>query len=503
MAPGNGTILASAGAAAFFGILLLLAGGLLIKAAWFPRRRGETPFCQKCRYNLTGLELTSDLPPKCPECGTPLQARNVLRGERVRRRGLALVGVLLVTLGISGFSYWLADRIKLADWYEWAPGDLVITLLTSSNTQVATDAAAETNRRMHLRRFWPWQRARLARLCLNVQSQRQSVMVSPSAFIEWLGTLASRNELTQEQQDEFARNCLAVKVEARRQAIVDQGCPMRFILEWRGPSNGVKGVVELVKLEADGRALPQDGLEIDKRHRLGAREIIDWPAPANAPGPHTIVVEFAMEVQTRSLGASASITQYSETRRFVLPVEVLAEPPAGAIRIVPTDEFQKLERSPVGQSVTAAMQNPFLPGGAFQQSNPNGPAPDDGAELRNPENRVPDVTVMGVHVRSTGDRAGAIADLGVRFPTGEPVGFAFDVYLAEGESERYVGWVARPWETQQQPTYYIEWPLPGPVPETMDVVLRPSAAAAMRTFDLDRIYGGVLRFDDVVVMSRD
>ncbi len=37
-------------------LIVTLVAGLFILTALFPRRTGQTPFCRKCRYNLTGLE---------------------------------------------------------------------------------------------------------------------------------------------------------------------------------------------------------------------------------------------------------------------------------------------------------------------------------------------------------------------------------------------------------------------------------------------------------------
>ncbi len=61
--------------------LIPLVLGLTL--VWFgvrPRRRGTTPHCRRCNYNLTGLD--SD---RCPECGTPLTPKTVVIGEGRRR----------------------------------------------------------------------------------------------------------------------------------------------------------------------------------------------------------------------------------------------------------------------------------------------------------------------------------------------------------------------------------------------------------------------------------
>jgi hypothetical protein len=62
------------------------------------RAAGDTPFCTQCGYNLTGLR--SEI---CPECGLPLTAESVRRGE-ARPRWIAVVDTvffLLILLIVS------------------------------------------------------------------------------------------------------------------------------------------------------------------------------------------------------------------------------------------------------------------------------------------------------------------------------------------------------------------------------------------------------------------
>ena len=55
---------------------LLLLGLWLLKTGLWPRRRGDTPYCRKCGYNLTAL--TSE---RCPECGSIVARAGTVRGE--------------------------------------------------------------------------------------------------------------------------------------------------------------------------------------------------------------------------------------------------------------------------------------------------------------------------------------------------------------------------------------------------------------------------------------
>src|SRR5262245_1531846 len=81
-------------------VILLSLGSLVwLLLELFPRRRGNTPHCRRCRYNLTGLNAT-DPAARCPECGALLtRAAAVVQGERryhLRRLSLAAFVVVLV-----------------------------------------------------------------------------------------------------------------------------------------------------------------------------------------------------------------------------------------------------------------------------------------------------------------------------------------------------------------------------------------------------------------------
>ena len=103
--------------------IALGAGVFLLLLGLRPRRRGETPYCRRCSYNLTMLESN-----RCPECGTPLTDGAIVRGRRVTRRGRIAAGIVLLSLGAA----WQAayPALRRVDWYRrrptgWVLDDLV------------------------------------------------------------------------------------------------------------------------------------------------------------------------------------------------------------------------------------------------------------------------------------------------------------------------------------------------------------------------------------------
>ncbi|MCK4342815.1 MAG: hypothetical protein KAY37_13945, partial [Phycisphaerae bacterium] len=81
-------------------LLLLALGAWLFITGRFPKRQGDTPFCRKCGYNLTGL-ATGAINDRCPECGSSLIPSAIVIGERRIRKRWMIVGVVLGLLGLA------------------------------------------------------------------------------------------------------------------------------------------------------------------------------------------------------------------------------------------------------------------------------------------------------------------------------------------------------------------------------------------------------------------
>jgi hypothetical protein len=124
------------------GVTLLHVGAFLIRWAWFGRRVGNAPHCRRCGYALTGLAAD-----RCPECGTFLSAATTVRGQRVGRRGWALLGAACVVLGLGCAAAGVSPRVRAVDWYGFKPAGWVIDDVESSDGELAARAWAELGRR--------------------------------------------------------------------------------------------------------------------------------------------------------------------------------------------------------------------------------------------------------------------------------------------------------------------------------------------------------------------
>ena len=117
---------------------LFVVGLVLLKKGLRPPRLGSMPHCRKCDYNLTGL--TSD---RCPECGQELAERAIVQGQRQRRPGMVLAGVVCLLPACLV----IVQILREVDWYELRPATLIMGDLQSANPRTARRAWKEMERR--------------------------------------------------------------------------------------------------------------------------------------------------------------------------------------------------------------------------------------------------------------------------------------------------------------------------------------------------------------------
>lgn len=212
--------------------VLLLAGGVLTLTALFGRRRGETPYCRKCKYNLTGIDGD-----RCPECGRAIAGRNVVRGERPRRRARLAVGLaclLLAATALTGFGIATARGV---DWYAHAPSALLLAAMQHAEDDIAIESLGELSGRVVLRKLNGEQVTALTELCLAEQARSQFRAGLGHLAVEVLADLLDRDLLSEQEMDAFCRNMLHdVSIHVQPYVIADRSSPVMLRSEIRAPS---------------------------------------------------------------------------------------------------------------------------------------------------------------------------------------------------------------------------------------------------------------------------
>ncbi len=120
---------------------LVIVGPALAIAALRRPRRGSTPYCRRCGYNLTGTAL--DAPgTRCSECGALLTRGAVVRGERRMVWGRFALGLAMFLLGTGFLARPTCSFLRDANLYQFAPTGWVLYGLGSNdpgNVQRAAD----------------------------------------------------------------------------------------------------------------------------------------------------------------------------------------------------------------------------------------------------------------------------------------------------------------------------------------------------------------------------
>lgn len=178
------------------GIAFLLIALLLIRLAWFPRRKGQTLHCKRCNYNLQGL--TSD---RCPECGQPLTPANIVKGQRPRKPRGAVFAVFLLLLGIAGIVAGLNDRIRKTDWYTYKPTAWVFADLKSADQSLYDRAWKEVQTRLEAKKISPLEQAALFQTAVEALAK-----ATPGAKEELLQYLKENFKDLNQTQGDFTLN---------------------------------------------------------------------------------------------------------------------------------------------------------------------------------------------------------------------------------------------------------------------------------------------------------
>jgi len=118
------------------GIVLCTLGIFTLYFALRGRLISNNPHCQGCKFDLVGLELNRDS--ICPECGKPIvpDTPTIQIGLRKRRSILATLALLLILVGSVGIAWPTVSQmpsIKNFDWYAKFPDFMLLKLEASGN----------------------------------------------------------------------------------------------------------------------------------------------------------------------------------------------------------------------------------------------------------------------------------------------------------------------------------------------------------------------------------
>jgi hypothetical protein len=214
-------------------IVLMLLGVGLMKAGFWPRRRGSTPHCGGCGYPLVGNESGT-----CPECGRAWFNATVIRGERRRHKGIGISGLVVFLLGLAiGGGLWLTD----IDWYRHLPESWIVSDAGSSNPTVAKHAWDELLRRRAIAPLSDSVENKLTEIALREQASASPGPMLPPMLVPMLEFVAQRfldKKLTDQQADQFFLNTVNPTLHTRAMVAAGDVIPIQIRYRGRGPTTG-------------------------------------------------------------------------------------------------------------------------------------------------------------------------------------------------------------------------------------------------------------------------
>ncbi len=293
------------------GFQLLLGLGALAVAgllgiALRPGRRGDTPHCRACNYNLTGIASEC-----CPECGVRLDSHAIVYGERNRSLLKALSGCALLVLAAMGCAA-LAWHV---DYYSYLPFRLLLREVESLSPPASDRAWSEIARRESVGALSADHRARLVDLCL------QWMLTHPKTCLrEWNYLAKSKlaGRLPDDKQKQFvqqSRAMLTTSLRVRRKVVAGEAVPYRYDcvfpismeLAWTEPQISIDEHPVTSVYDAVALAAPPRSTLSAKRHVTagqGSAEI----------GRHTLVAagEFSIHSGGRAVLGPWKVSMQSE-----------------------------------------------------------------------------------------------------------------------------------------------------------------------------------------------
>jgi hypothetical protein len=315
--------------------MCLLIGMLLIKRGRWPRRVGETVHCRKCDYILAGE------PSRCSECGTPVDSRTVVRGERPRRAAMAWIGVPAALFGLALLTPQTTEFFSQIQWIHYEPLSWLLRDLGNSNLAVSVPAWGEIQRRLNENRLSDTDQSALVDKGLIVQTVGWS-FTDRNAILDYVAARYLAQKLTGAQADRFFAGMLKVNLSVR--AIVGSRSRVPYLISGagQGPDKWWMHTRDLEARVDDGPIQKLGGSTGGGFDGWSSGSTLD---PATKPGKHTLhlKVELATDVDRGSgvnwndnavvaKRVTQDLTADFQVVEGLTPIATLTGPNASALR---------------------------------------------------------------------------------------------------------------------------------------------------------------------------
>jgi len=432
------------------GLTSIVCCVILFKIGMWPKRRGNTPHCPKCDYNLTGAVSNH-----CPECGTEISAETTVRGDSYRRPGFIAAGVASFVL--AGTCFIIAG--KQVNLYRFQPAAWVMTDMQSTNNTISQQAWKELVRRDSINKLSAKHCTKLIKICMQEQSRKTLRWVSFPMF-EYLGQCYLDGKLSRKQKKDFFENMVDQEFKTRPRIIAGDELVYCFTsLQSHGPLRGSG-----FWMYAHDASLLLDGKPIGVKMPPGLIEtgqIFVQPG-----GDHFYISSHGKPKPGRhTLGA-------------VYDVEFYHGP------------IKKKKKSQFCHKVTISKEASF----EVLESEP----PDYIKKVNDPS--IKEELLNDIEPRPITLKKGHLLLQVTEYPP--PINVAFNVYALIKGKEYYAGYTVSRKRDSGTSDAHFGGVYTGPTVESCDLIFRSSKEAAKKTIDIFEIWDGELIYKNVPIKVR-
>jgi hypothetical protein len=437
----------NAGISGLFLLALLLSLEVALLYAGRRRRIGDEPHCRRCNYLLRGLQSE-----RCPECGAVLSPAAIVHGERRRRWGafaagwliLALVGAMLVASS--------ADSVRNIDWYEYTPMYFVLRDLNSAQPASVQRAWTELLRRDAAGHLSAQTRDRLVVFALAQQAAvKPPYGPMDTAAVNYLGTRLLAGDLPAAQRTKAFEQAVRLTLQFRPKVIAGDLVPYLFAHDGAGPENNSIWI----RITEAGATIDGKSVRGNDGGSAGfsgfSSGSFGGALKCPAVGKHSATLTCRVEIFDGSFDSTTAALLYRVDRTLSGNFEVLATEPNG---------YMQPLFDPKLVAAMAAAIKPLLFRYNVKQKSLDG-----------------QFNISGL-----------------------PVNLACDVFLRFGGNETKFSAMACRANSPCQ--YGVGGPVKGPVPATIDIILRPSEKAARQTVDFQSYWNQEIVFPNIPVSQK-
>jgi hypothetical protein len=276
------------------GTALLMLGVYLLRRGLWPRRIGSTAHCPKCDYILMGDQE------RCPECGTLVNYRNVVRGEKQRRPALAGTGGILLCLAIGMLGLFTISVMGTINWNRYKPLGWLLRELGDGNSSIANVAWGEIQLRLSNNSLSEEDQNRIAERGLELQAAA-APMASGNYVLDFVGRRYLDHKLSAAQADRFFAAAFKVNLSVRSVVGMKSRVPYSLAGAGRGPRDWWLQM-RTVGYRIDDGPLQQFGGGTNGG--FGGWSTSSTLAPVGVPGKHRL--RLTMDLATDATNVSAA-----------------------------------------------------------------------------------------------------------------------------------------------------------------------------------------------------